>query len=172
MQTISLQQKIHQINEQLVILHFDIADILRVEARKVIEVVKKNSARFPLDFAFRVSRRDFQSLKNQNKIPNGYDGRSLPVAFTELGIAMLSGFFYRKGQPEKFITVSRAFLQAHESLSYKQCLLTLKKTVFRHDRMVQKLFRIIRLFQASHSHLVLNEQEIVSSLKQLRHEFL
>ena len=157
-------------NGQLVLLHFDMAKLLGINAKCIRDVWKKNPARFPSDFAFRLNRQEFQALKNQNKIPGGYDGRSLPIAFTEAGIIMLSGFFYQKGQAEVFVNIGRACSQIYENRSYKQSLLKLKQTTFRHDRTVQKLFRLTCLLQTDYPPLGLNVQEIVSALKQLHHE--
>ena len=55
-------------------------------------LVKRNIERFPEDFMFQLTKEEFENLKCQNGTSSwGGDRRSLPHAFTEQGVSMLSG---------------------------------------------------------------------------------
>ena|SRR5437867_11827941 len=75
---------------QRVILDGDIAPLYGVETRAIVQAVKRNAARFPIDFMFRLTKRELANLTSQSVISSWGGRRSLPYAFTEQGVAMLS----------------------------------------------------------------------------------
>lgn len=68
----------------------DLAEMYNVETRRLNEQVKRNIKRFPKDFMFTITQKEFESLKSQNATSSWGGRRKLPNAFTEQGIAMLS----------------------------------------------------------------------------------
>ena len=62
-----------------------------VETRALLQAVKRNMARFPTDFMFQLSKEEFNHLRSQSVISNRGGRRYPPYAFTEQGVAMLSG---------------------------------------------------------------------------------
>src|ERR1043166_890364 len=79
-----IRSSIILIRGQKVILDQDLAALYGVETRNVVQAVKRNLTRFPADFMFRLSEREFERLRSQTVISNTRGGRrSAPYAFTE-----------------------------------------------------------------------------------------
>lgn len=71
----------------------DLARLYGVETKRLNEAVKRNIERFPEDFIFQLNKEEFENWKSQIVTSNSIimGARKLPNAFTENGIAMLSG---------------------------------------------------------------------------------
>jgi hypothetical protein len=84
--------RIVTVRDQRVLLDADLAQLYGVETRVLVQAVKRNLARFPEDFMFKLSAEEFSSLRSQSVISSaGHGGRrTAPYAFTEQGVAMLS----------------------------------------------------------------------------------
>ena len=98
-----IQSKIYEIRGQRVMLDFDLAELYQVETRVLKQAVRRNIERFPEDFMLRLSAKEANRLidigRSQNVIPQGYNiGSSEMFAFTEEGVAMLSGVLRSKGK--------------------------------------------------------------------------
>ena len=79
------------IRGQKVMLSTHLAELYDVETRVLNQAVKRNISRFPEDFMFQLNTSEAEQLVSQNVIPHRkYFGGSLPYAFTEQGVAMLS----------------------------------------------------------------------------------
>jgi len=87
-----LKNKIYTIRNKQVMLDRDLAELYNVSTMRLNEQVKRNLERFPQNFMFQLTKNDFQILKSQFAISKKHGGRrKLPFAFTEQGVAMLSG---------------------------------------------------------------------------------
>ena len=75
----------------------DLAALYQVELRALMQAVKRNRERFPPDFTFQLSATEVENLKSQIVISSwGGRRRATPYAFTEQGVAMLSGVLRSK----------------------------------------------------------------------------
>jgi hypothetical protein len=82
---------IHTFRGERVLLDADLATLYGMEPRVLIQAVKRNMERFPVDFMFQLTEEEEANLKSQSVIPISWGGRrTTPYAFTELGVAMLS----------------------------------------------------------------------------------
>lgn len=92
MQLEGIQQKIYEIREDRVMLDFDLAILYGVETRALKQAVKRNPERFPMDFMFQLTKTEWRELiTNCDKLPEFVKfSPSLPYAFSEQGVAMLS----------------------------------------------------------------------------------
>ncbi|MBP6505343.1 MAG: ORF6N domain-containing protein, partial [Rhodoferax sp.] len=84
----SISLSIVSVRDQRVILDADLANLYGVETRRLNEQVKRNNARFPADFMFRLTADEFESLRSQFatlKIGRGQHRKYLPHVFTEHG---------------------------------------------------------------------------------------
>ena len=74
-------------------LERDLARLYGVETKVLNQAVKRNIERFPEDFMFQLTNEEFENWKSQIATSNSIimGARKLPNAFTENGIAMLSG---------------------------------------------------------------------------------
>ena len=105
-----IQSKIYEIRGQKVMLDRDLAELYQVETRVLNQAVKRNIKRFPSDFMFQVTEDEFEILKSQFVIPSWGGVRKLPFAFTEQGLAMLSGILNSDVAIEVNISIMRAFV--------------------------------------------------------------
>ncbi len=110
MEQIIIQQKIHEFRGQRVILDYDLAEMYGVKTKALKQAVKRNENRFPPDFMFELSRKEWESLISQFVIPNRGGNRFLPYAFTEQGVAMLSSVLRSELAIEINIQIIRAFI--------------------------------------------------------------
>jgi hypothetical protein len=84
-----VEKAILLIRGEKVILDSDLAALYDVETRALLQAVKRNSERFPSDFMFQLTRKEFDSLRSQSVISKGRGGRRyLPHVFTEHGAIM------------------------------------------------------------------------------------
>ncbi|MBR1882479.1 MAG: ORF6N domain-containing protein [Muribaculaceae bacterium] len=114
----SIQGKIALVRGQHVLIDRDLAQLYGVEVSQMNRQVKRNIERFPEDFMFQLSKEEYESLKCQNGISNGRGGdRRLPNAFTEQGIAMLSGLLRSEIAIQTNILIMRAFVAMRRFLS-------------------------------------------------------
>jgi hypothetical protein len=103
---------------QKVILDRDIAALYGVATKALIQAVKRNAARFPSDFMFRLSKRDYANLRSQIVTSSSWGGRrTAPYAFTEQGVAMLSSVLRSRRAVRVNIEIMRAFVQLRRTLS-------------------------------------------------------
>src|SRR2546426_12439583 len=82
------------------------------------QAVKRNSARFPGDFMFQLSSREFRNLRSQIVISSLLGGRrTAPYAFTEQGVAMLSTVLRSRRAIGVNIEIMRAFVRLRRTIS-------------------------------------------------------
>ena len=86
-----IQSKIYEVRGVKVMLDKDLASLYQVEVRVLNQAVKRNIKRFPSDFMFQLTKEEWENLKSQFVISSWGGIRKLPYAFTEQGLAMLSG---------------------------------------------------------------------------------
>lgn len=134
-----VQQMIHVIRGERVILDSDLAALYGVETKNLKRQVKRNIERFPADFMIELSREEYNSLRCQNgTIENGRGEHSkyLPYAFTENGVAMLSSVLTSKVAVQINIQIMRAFTWMRQTFS------AVAETTIRQDQLeleVEKL---------------------------------
>jgi len=138
-------------------LDCDLAELYGVKTFVLNQAVKRNCKRFPSDFMFRLNNKEYNNLKDYCLITNlksqfvmsSWGGRrALPYAFTEQGIAMLSGILKSNRAILVNIAIMRAFVKlrqiisANKELSAK--LTELERKIENHDADIQAIFNAIR----------------------------
>ena len=106
----TIKNKIYEIRGQQVMLDFDLAELYQVSTSALNQSVKRNAKRFPPDFMFQITQEEFDSLKSQIVTSSWGGTRKLPNAFTEQGLAMLSGVLNSDTAIDMHIRVMRAFV--------------------------------------------------------------
>ena len=91
-------------------LDFDLAELYQVETRRLNESVKRNIKRFPDDFMFQLTAQEFGNLISQFATSSWGGMRKLPYAFTEQGVAMLSGLLNSDVAISVNVSIMRAFV--------------------------------------------------------------
>ena len=136
-----IQNKIYEVRGFRVMLDFDLAILYGIETRALKQAVKRNLNRFPNDFMFVLTKTEANSLLfigvSQTVIPPEYNfGVTLPMAFTEQGVAMLSGILRSDKAVEVNISIMRAFVQMRQFLIQNRDIL---KSI---DELKQKITQL------------------------------
>ncbi|MBI3008825.1 MAG: ORF6N domain-containing protein, partial [Candidatus Omnitrophica bacterium] len=116
-----IETKIFQIRGKKVMLDNDLAVLYDVEAKQLKRQVRRNIKRFPDDFMFELTRKEYQDfLRCQiGTLKRGGHSKYLPYVFTEQGIAMLSGVLNSRRAILVNIQIMRAFVNLRrEILTY------------------------------------------------------
>ncbi len=137
-----IQNKIYEIRGQKVMLDADLAEMYEVETKVFNQAIKRNSSRFPLDFIFTLSQKEFQALRSQIVTSNKRVGtRYLPSAFTEQGVAMLSSILNSEKAIDVNIAIIRTFVLVKQSvLDYKDLSENLKKLERKSNKNFKEVF--------------------------------
>jgi hypothetical protein len=108
-----IERKIYLIRGQKVMIDADLAQLYGVPTYRLNEAVKRNRKRFPSDFMFQLSKKQAESLTSQFAISKKGRGgrRTLPYAFTEQGVAMLSSVLNSERAIQVNIVIMRAFVK-------------------------------------------------------------
>jgi hypothetical protein len=91
-----IERLIFVIRGHKVMLDADLSELYGVETKALNRAFARNRNRFPSDFAFRLSDAEFQDLRCQFDTSRWGGRRYLPYAFTEQGVAMLSGILHSR----------------------------------------------------------------------------
>ncbi len=145
----NVEKKIFIIRGKGVMVDSDLALLYGVTTKRLNEQVKRNKKRFPLDFMFRLTKQEKNELvANCDRFDNLKHSTSMPFAFTEPGVAMLSSVL----NSEKAIRVNiqiirtfiklREFIYTHKELAHK--LNQLENKIGKHDYEIKSIFEAIR----------------------------
>ena len=145
-----IEQSILLIRGQKVMLDRDLAELYGVETRSLIQAVKRNVERFPIDFMFQLTHGEFDSLRSQIVISKGKGGRRYPpYAFTEQGVAMLSSVLRSKRAVQVNVEIMRAFVRLRQMLaSHTELARKLAALESKYDDQFAVVFEAIRQLMA------------------------
>ena len=126
-----IMNKIYHIRGQNVMLDKSLADLYGVSTKVLNQAVKRNIERFPPDFMFQLSKGEWNVLRSQFVTLEEGRGKYTkyhPNAFTEQGLAMLSGVLKSETAIGVHIHIIRVFAKMKEFLlTHKEILLQLQK---------------------------------------------
>lgn len=158
MQLQVIQQKIYEIRGQKVMLDFDLAELYEVETKVLNQSVKRNITRFPDDFMFRLTIKEWESMRSQfvtasetsrtkrSQIVTAYQRNisATPYAFTEQGVSMLSGILRSEKAINVNIAIMRAFVFMRQyALSHKDLTDKLKELEGKYDRQFKDVYEAL-----------------------------
>ena len=157
----SIQNRIYEIRSERVMLDRDLAALYETETKALNLAVKRNIKRFPNDFMFRLTQEEFESLRFQietlEKTDNplrlqietlkkgrGRHTKYLPYAFTEQGVAMLSGILNSDKAINMNIAIMRAFVEVRRVLlqqsDMREQLKQIKDRIGEHDVQLNQIY--------------------------------
>ena len=143
--------RVHSIRGMKVMLDKDLAEMYGVQTSALNQAVKRNRLRFPDDFMFQLSQKEFESLISQSVISKqvGRGGtRRLPYAFTEKGVAMLSSVLNSETAIPVNIKIIRVFIKMKQLLlDNKDLYLKIERIenkLTAHDEDIQNIFVILK----------------------------
>lgn len=138
---------IHTIRDRKVMLDRDLAVLYGVQTKALLQAVRRNARRFPADFMFQLTSQEFANLRSRIVTSSWGGTRYRPLAFTELGVAMLSSVLRSPRAIDVNIEIMRAFVQlrhfamTHEELNKRIDVLERKfKSGF--DKVFEELRKI------------------------------
>ena len=131
-----------------VLLDADLADLYGVETKALTRAVRRNQDRFPEDFAFQLSREEWDILRSRLGTSSWGGRRYRPLAFTEHGVAMLSAVLRSSRAVAVSLAVVRSFVRLRRLLATEpdlsERLTALEKKVGSHDTQLLAAFQAIR----------------------------
>ena len=144
-----IESSIYLIRNEKVMLDHDLALLYGVPTKALLQAVKRNCERFPPDFLFQLSENEFSNLRSQIVTSSWGGRRSPPYAFTEQGVAMLSGVLRGRRAVAVNVEIMRAFVRLRRLLLSQaelgRKLLALER---RYDRQFKVVFDAIRQIMA------------------------
>ncbi|HAF13493.1 MAG TPA: DNA-binding protein [Blastocatellia bacterium] len=142
-----VEQAILLIRGEKVILDADLAVLYGVSTTRLNEQVKRNSDRFPKDFAFRLTKGEFDNLISQFATSSSKHGgrRKLPLVFTEHGAIMAANVLNSERAIQASVAVVRAFVRLRQMLaSNAELARKLEDLERKYDRQFKVVFDAIR----------------------------
>jgi len=155
----SIQNRIYEIRGERVMLDRDLANLYETETKFLNLAVKRNLKRFPPDFMFQLTKEEFEDLRFQIEtlenskslrlqIETSKEGRGgtryLPYAFTEQGVAMLSGVLHSDKAIKMNISIMRAFVEIRRIIfkqnDLKEQLREVKERLSEHDVQLNHIY--------------------------------
>lgn len=166
----SIQNRIYQIRGERVMIDKDLANLYEIEAKVLNQAVKRNIKRFPKDFMFQLTKEEWeeirfqietsentnpaksqivttkskQNLRSQIVTSSWGGSRYLPYAFTEQGVAMLSGILNSDKAIAMNIAIMRAFVEIRRVLiqetDLREQMRLIKERIGEHDIQLNQLY--------------------------------
>ncbi len=137
--------KILLLRDEKVLLDADLALLYGVETKRLKEAVKRNIARFPDDFMFQLTKDEWQNLRSQIASSSWGGTRYPPFAFTEQGVAMLSGILNSRRAIETNIAIMRTFVALRKlMLSNTELATKIRRLEKKYDQRFKIVFDTIQ----------------------------
>jgi phage regulator Rha-like protein len=156
----AIQNRIYEIRGERVMIDFDLASLYEVETKVLNQAVKRNIKRFPEDFMFRLTLTEWQNMRSQivaasenlvslrSQIVTASQKKRntnvTPYAFTEQGVAMLSGILNSDKAINMNIAIMRAFVEVRKVLlrenDLKEQMKELKLHLGEHDAQLSQIY--------------------------------
>jgi hypothetical protein len=144
----SIGKSIHLVRNQRVILDSDLSALYRVPTKRLNEQLRRNLCRFPSDFAFQLTRAEWESLRSQIatlKSARGAHRKYLPYAFTEHGALMVATILNTPRAVAMSVYVIRAFVKMREDLVANAAILKrlaeIDKELLIHDVALRDIYQ-------------------------------
>jgi hypothetical protein len=153
----SIQSRIYEIRGERVMLDFDLAALYEVETRVLNQSVKRNIKRFPEDFMFQLTKTEYENIRyliesKKNAMSSQFvmtystkrPSSASPYAFTEQGVAMLSGILNSDKAVNMNIAIMRAFVAARkltlQQMDMKEQLKEITERLTEHDVQLNQIY--------------------------------
>lgn len=147
--------KIYIIRNEKVMLDRDLAELYGVETKYLKRQVRRNSLRFPVDFMFELSDKEFKIWRSQNVTSNDdkMGLRYAPFAFTEDGVAQLSTILSSDVAIKVNIQIIRMFSRLRKAaLAHSEIFIKLErmeKLGLKHNKQIELIFKYLKQFEKS-----------------------
>lgn len=124
-----------------VILDRDLAEFYGVETKALNQAVKRNIARFPSDFMFQLTKQEKEEVvTNCDHLSSLKFSPTLPYAFTEQGVAMLSSVLRSRWAAQVNIAIMRTFVKLRQILATNTAL---RRKIESMERRYNEQFKLV-----------------------------
>ena len=149
-----IESRIFLIRNQKVMIDRDLAELYGVETKYLNRQVRRNAARFPKEFMFRLNKKEKDELvTNCHRFASLKHASSLPHAFTEHGVAMLSSVLNSDRAIQVNVAIIKTFIRLRQILSHhKRLEQKLKQLEKRYDAQFRVVFEAIRKLMVEEDH--------------------
>jgi len=150
-----ITDRIFNIRNQKVMIDYDLANLYAVPTKAINQAVKRNAERFPSDFMFQLDKQERNELVTScDRLKNLKFSSSMPYAFTESGVSMLSSVLSSERAVLINIQIIRAFVRLRkileENIALRYAFEGLEKKMNENERDIQLAIRAIQhLFKTS-----------------------
>ncbi|MCH7535635.1 MAG: ORF6N domain-containing protein [Bacteroidetes bacterium] len=157
--------KIHEIRGKKVMLSTDLAELYKVETKRLNEQVKRNIGRFSERYMFKLTTEEYRSLRSHfATLEIGKHSKHPPYAFTEHGVLMLATVLRSDRADMVNMIIVDTFIEVNEMLlTHKDLLLAMKeirKMVTGHDDQIKVIFEYLKqLEEIKHAELEQKERK-------------
>jgi hypothetical protein len=139
-----ITSNIYLVRDKKVMLDEDLAELYGVTTGNLNKALKRNKSRFPDDFMFQLKKEEFDILLFQIGISSWGGRRTPPYAFTEQGVAMLSGVLNSDRAIKVNIQIMRVFTRFREilmdNMSIRLEIEEIKKKLTNQDKNIELVF--------------------------------
>jgi hypothetical protein len=148
-----IEHRIRLVRHHKVLLDADLAALYQVDTKVLVQAVKRNMRRFPPDFMFRLTTKEFDALRSQFVTSKARGGRRhRPYAFTEHGVAMLSSVLRSRRAVAVNIAIMRAFVRLRDmQVTHERLTARLDALERKYDGQFSVVFEAIRELMAPSS---------------------
>ena len=138
--------KILFLRGEKVLLDADLALLYGVEVKQLKRQVRRNIDRFPEDFMFQLTKEEYDSLRSQfGTLKRGQHSKYPPFAFTEQGVAMLSGILNSPRAIETNIAIMRTFVALRKLMeTHKDLAAKIRQLEKKYDQRFKLVFDAIQ----------------------------
>jgi hypothetical protein len=147
MQLQVIQKRIHEVRGHKVMLDFDLAELYEVGTKVLNQAVKRNLERFPEKFMFRLTAKEWNSMRSQIVTASKQGKRNTgitPFAFTEHGVTMLASVLRSKKAIQMNIAIVEAFLALKEfALTYKDLAEKIAKLERKNNKQFKDIYEAL-----------------------------
>ncbi len=141
----TIASKICFLRGEKVLLDSDLAVLYGVSTKVLKQTVRRNAPRFPNDFMFELTDIEFENLRSQIVTSSWGGQRYSPFAFTEQGVAMLSGILRSQRAVETNIAIMRTFVALRKWMqSNKELASKINQLENKYDQQFKVVFDAIR----------------------------
>ncbi len=141
-----IQKRIFEVRGHRVMLDFNLAELYQVETRILKRAVRRNMDRFPEEFMFQLTRKEWKELipKRDNLINRQKFSPSLPFAFTEHGIAMLSSVLRSKKAIQVNIGIIKVFIAMKQFvMNHKELQKKVEELEKKYDKKFEDIYEAL-----------------------------
>ena len=129
-----------------IILDLHLASLYGVKTKRLNEQIRRNSGRFPEDFVFRLSKKEWaEVVANCDHLGKSLFSNNLPMALTEQGALMASTVLRSTKAVQMSVYIVRAFVRMREAMSANEVILRrlaeIDKTLLMHDEGLRDLYQ-------------------------------